>query len=283
MLKLLSILVLVWLATANGFAQMQTIGVMSFNIRYDNPHDNENAWEMRKKDVVRMIAKYKPDLLGIQEGLHHQVEYILHHIPGYNYIGVGRDDGVAKGEFCALFYDSAKFELIFHKTFWLSETPDTISVNWDAVLQRICTYGQFKVKHGDDTLHVFNTHFDHVGVVARSMSAKLMLSKIKEYGPTNAHTIVMGDLNAIPSSEPVATFKQELDYGLEISIHEPEGPAGTFNAFDLNTELNESIDYIFTNQMEVLNYRHIDERRVGDLFLSDHLPVYSELKMIKSD
>ncbi len=257
----------------------QTISFMTFNIRYDNPGDKENAWGVRKDDVVGMLMRYHPDFLGIQEGKYHQVEYLLEHLSGYKYIGVGRDNGAQEGEYCAIYYDSTKFELLAQETFWLSDTPDKVSVGWDAAMERICTYGKFKDSQYGDTLHIFNTHFDHMGSTARSKSAELILQKIEAYGLKHAHLILMGDFNSPPGSVPVERLKGGLNYGLDISRKELQGPAGTYNAFDINKEMKESIDYIFTKRFEVLSYQHIDERRVGGLYMSDHLPVLIEVKV----
>ena len=54
--------------------------------------------------------------------------------PSYAHVGVGRDDGKAKGEFSPIFYDSDKFEQVDWDTIWLSPTPGRVaSKGWDAV------------------------------------------------------------------------------------------------------------------------------------------------------
>ena len=47
---------------------------MTFNIRYDNPEDNDNWWEHRKLSILKMFNFYSPEIIGIQEGLNHQVK-----------------------------------------------------------------------------------------------------------------------------------------------------------------------------------------------------------------
>ena len=251
--------------------------VMSYNIRYDNPSDNENSWENRKNEVAGLIEYYHPDFLGIQEGLYNQVDFIQKNTSNYKYIGVGRD-GEKKGEFSAIYYNATKFELIAQNTFWLSNTPNKISIGWDAALPRICTYGEFKNKLTNDSLYIFNTHFDHIGVKARKMAAKLILKKIIEYKLINARVIVMGDLNATPTSDPVAIFRKELDYSFKKSFNKFYGPLGTFNGFNNCLEIKKRIDYIFTKNINVLSYHHIDDKRVNNLCISDHFPVLIEIK-----
>lgn len=256
----------------------QTTGIMTFNIRYDNPNDHENSWEFRKNEVVGLITYYHPDFLGIQEGLYHQVAFIQQHCANYDYIGVGRDDGDQKGEFSAIYYDTTKFSLIAQETFWLSEHPDIISVGWDASMERICTYGKFKNKTTNHTIHIFNTHFDHIGTEARKKSAELILQKIAAYGLTKEKLVVMGDLNAEPTSEPIMILRKALDYGFEIAEKEFYGPLSTFNGFNPTLASDNRIDYIFTKNLEIYSYRHIDDRRINHLCISDHFPVLIEIK-----
>ncbi|WMI66002.1 endonuclease/exonuclease/phosphatase family protein [Aestuariibaculum sp. YM273] len=257
--------------------QAQTT-VMSFNIRYDTANDKANWWEHRKTEVAKLIDYYHPDFLGIQEGLHHQVAFIKNNTTNYHYIGVGRDDGKTKGEYSALFYDSNKFQVLQQNTFWLSETPELISVGWDASMERICTYGLFKNRYTGEIIYVFNTHFDHIGPKAQEESAKLILKTIEELGITKEKLVMMGDLNSTPDSAPIQTLKTKLDDGLETAASPFYGPLGTFNNFDPQATLENRIDYIFTKNATVLNYRHIDDRRTNGLCVSDHLPVFVELK-----
>ena len=154
--------------------------IISYNIRYDNKWDKENLWGLRKERLSRLLMDYDPSIFGIQEGLLNQVEWIDSTLKNYNYIGVGRDDGKGKGEFCAIYFDTTQYEVKENSTFWLSNTPDQVSVGWDAALERICTYGLFKKKMSGKMVWVFNAHFDHVGEMARKKSSELILKKIKE-------------------------------------------------------------------------------------------------------
>jgi len=254
------------------------IKAMAFNIRYDNPDDGKNQWQHRKNAVLRLIDYYSPDFLGIQEGEHHQVEFINKNLLEYQYVGVGRDDGKQEGEYTAIYYDTTRFVLVETKTFWLSETPDTVSVGWDASMERICTCGSFIDKSAEDSIHIFNCHFDHIGKVSREMSAKLVLDKIRASGLLDQRLIVMGDFNAEPQSAPIQLFKKTLDDGAEISDKSLYGPAGTFTGFDSQSVPERRIDYIFTRGLEILSYTHVDNDRGNNLKVSDHLPVLIEAK-----
>ena len=44
-----------------------------------------------------MIRKFDPDLLGTQEVLAVQADFLAENLPGYTLVGVGRDDGKRPG------------------------------------------------------------------------------------------------------------------------------------------------------------------------------------------
>ena len=252
--------------------------LISYNIRYDNKWDVENNWSLRKNRICQLLNDYNPSIFGIQEGLLNQVGFIDSVLIKYDYVGVGRDDGKMKGEFCAIYFDTTRYKIHNNSTFWLSETPDIVSVGWDAALERICTYGLFEDKNSGDEFWVFNTHFDHLGVIARKKSSALILKKIKEINTQSLPVILMGDFNSISDSEPIKILKKDLIDALQISLDNLKGPEGTFNDFDEMLPIDNRIDYIFTKNVKVLSYRHIDERLNNNRHISDHLPVMIEIR-----
>lgn len=256
----------------------QTTSAMSYNIRYDNLKDGKNWWEKRKDAVVGLINTYHPEIFGIQEGMHHQVQYLDSSLTQYNYIGVGRDDGKTKGEYSALFYDTTKYKVSKKSTFWLSEQSNKISVGWDASMERVCTYGLFKHKESGNKIWVFNTHYDHIGVQAREMSSKLILSKIEKLNKAGYPVIFMGDLNSKPESNPIQTLISKLDDTFLLSTQKHKGPIGTFNGFDPSIPLDNRIDYVFVKGIPVTSHLHINDKRTDGFFISDHLPVLVTLQ-----
>ena len=184
---LLSLMTLTALLVSS-ISRAQTLTTLTFNIRYDNPDDGKNSWEQRKTSVVALLEHYAPQIFGLQEGLLQQVRYLKEHLGPYNYVGVGREDGKEKGEYSPIFYDTTQYEMISNSTFWLSNTPEKVSVGWDAALERICTCALFRHQESGKYLWVFNTHFDHMGVKARQKSAQLLLKiQIEQFGLLGTH------------------------------------------------------------------------------------------------
>ena len=250
----------------------QKTRLMSYNIRHDNPNDGENIWENRKNKMAGLLNYYEPSFLGIQEGLLHQVKYLDQSLPAYDYIGIGRDDGKQKGEYCAIFYNTKIYKVIIDSTFWLSETPDTSSNGWDANLNRICTYGLFENLQTKERIWVMNTHFDNRGKLARENSAKLISKRVEQINKDNLPLVLMGDFNATLEQKPIQILKAHFSDAAEISEKPLYGPPGTSNGFRQD-EIVRRIDYLFTKNVKVLSYSHIDDRRDNNYHVSDHLPV----------
>ena len=247
----------------------ENINIMTYNIRLDTEGDGINIWDNRKEGIVSLIKEERVDILGIQEGLPSQIEYLSKHLDGYSMIGEGRDGG-NNGEYSAIYYNN-KMKLIETETFWLSETPEIPSIGWDAAIKRITTLGLFKMINSDKELLVYNSHFDHIGKIAREKSVGVILNHIKENDYQNRALIVMGDFNAKPDDLPIELLSEELDDSFKILPI--ENPIGTFNGFDLDSKLLDRIDYIFTKNIKITNYKHLDKKLSSGLWPSDHLPI----------
>ena len=251
---------------------------MSFNIRYDNPNDGVNDWPSRKNAVINLIKKYKPELIGIQEALHHQKVYMDNRLEDYICLGKARDDGDTLGEYTCLMIDTSVFKIIRDSTFWLSKTPNKPSKSWDAALNRICTYAAIENKENGNLIHILNTHFDHRGVKSRNAASELLVHFARTHIQGDAPTIIMGDLNAKPESKCILTLKKYFDDPLD-SRSLNSSIVGTYNAFDFNYIPQDRIDYILSKNLNVIDYRHILLRRTESLFVSDHFPVLMEFKI----
>jgi len=260
----------------------EPLRVMTFNIRLNTASDSLNAWPYRKDKVASQILFHKVDLLGVQEALHDQMMDLQQRLPNYKYVGGGRDDGKTKGEYSAIFYDTTRLQLLSNDMFWLSETSHVAgSKGWDAAITRIVTWAKFKDKRSKKIFYAFNTHFDHIGKIARRESAKLVLQKVKEIaGSTPA--VITGDFNAEPTDEPIQVIVDKnnplhLTDSKELSQTPHYGPTGTFTGFQNKERNDQPIDYIFLKgSWKVLTHATISQTW-GGRFASDHFSVIAEL------
>ena len=248
----------------------EKINIMTYNIRLDTEADGINMWDNRKEGVLSLIKEESVDILGIQEGLPSQIEYLSKELDGYSMIGEGRDGG-NNGEYSAIYYRNKKMNLIQTETFWLSKTPEMPSIGWDAAINRIVTLGIFKIKKSKKELIVYNTHFDHIGKIAREKSVGVILNHIKENDFQNRPLIVMGDFNLSPEDLPIELLSKELNDSFK--LFPVKNPVGTFNGFDLDSKLLDRIDYIFTKNIKITNYKHLNKKLPSGLWPSDHLPI----------
>lgn len=259
--------------------------VMTFNVRFDNPADGVNAWPNRISIVEAYMADVKPDIVGMQENLHHQNEDLLRIMPGYQYVGTGRDDGARGGEYSPLFFRSDRFELVDHGQFWLSETPDVPgSIGWEAVLPRVVSWAKLRIKDSGQEIFAFNTHFSHISDLARRKSMEFMSDQMKKIAG-DLPVIVTGDFNITKGNvlyyDMLARFRSNNGLqNVELIAEEPVVNAkSSFNAFRDGTRPR-VIDFIFTDDhFQVLSYQ-IDEIKVGEVFISDHWPVWSRIRLL---
>lgn len=260
----------------------QSLKVMTYNIRLDIESDGENDWTHRKDFFLSQIQFYNPDIFGVQEAKPNQVTDISNSLTAYNSVGIGRE-GVGKGEASTIYFKKEQFDVLQESTFWLSQTPDTISMGWDAACHRVCTYALFKEKKSKKQFWVFNTHLDHMGEEARTNGIELILSKIKVLNTKNFPVIFMGDFNTEPTEQRILNLKKQMLDSREVSQQKPFGPIGTFNGFKHNEPVTKRIDYIFISKdgsLKVLKYATLSDS-IDLKYPSDHFPVLVEISIKK--
>lgn len=234
-----------------------TFTIATYNIRNANQGDSlaGNGWGQRYPYIAQLIQFHGFDIFGTQEGKYPQLQDLKKAMPGYDYIGIGRDDGKQAGEYSAIFYRVDRFEVLEHGDFWLSPETDHPNKGWDAALPRICTWGKFKDKESGFEFLYFNLHMDHIGVQARAESAKLILRKVKEQ-PAHIPVVLSGDFNVDQFSESYELLNTSGVMKDAYELAELKyAPNGTFNAFYPDRKTEQRIDHIFlSDDFKVLKY-----------------------------
>ncbi len=286
----------------------QNLFVGSYNIRYHNANDdhNGNVWDKRCQVICDQVNFENPDIFGAQEVLVDPLHDMLKRLDGYDYIGVGRDDGKQAGEYAAIFYKKERIQLLRNGNFWLNETPEKPALGWDAACIRICTWGEFKQKSSGKKFFYFNLHMDHVGMVARREAAKLVVKKIKQLAK-GAPVVLTGDFNVDQTDEIYRIFTTSgvLKDSYECArIRFAEN--GTFNDFNPEYTTPSRIDHVFVSpQLYVDRYAMLTNmywtplateqtdnkstqapgevafRKAVLRLPSDHYPVFVHLKLDK--
>jgi len=251
------------------------VRVMSFNIRYGTADDGENAWPLRRDLVANAILAYRPHILGTQECLDFQADYLAARLEGYERFGIGRNpDGT--GERMQVFYDRSRLTPVAIGHFWLSETPEVPgSRGWDAANRRMASWARFHDRETRAFFYFLNTHFDHRSKLARRQAAR-MLAQWAESLPPGANVIVTGDFNATAeSSEPWNTLSSIMNDSW-IAAETRKGPAITWSGFKPPQNSVNRIDWIlFKGDFDVTLCETVLYNENGR-YPSDHFPVFAE-------
>ena len=249
--------------------------IMSFNVLCAGHNGRE--WPRRIERVVSAIKANDPDSFGVQEAHIGWMLALEELLPEYDYVGVGRDDGKTDGEFSAVFYKKDKFTPGEKGNFWLSETPDVPGKGWDAACIRICSYVMLtEIATGKKFCH-FNTHLDHVGLVAMQKGAELVAKKANEIC-TDCPAVFTGDFNVTPDSAPCKAVKDGgfLDAR---DVAEVTDKGNTFHYWLGEEKYRSVIDYVFVKgNVEVKEFIVDRNEYLGDV-PSDHYPVIATVEI----
>ncbi len=257
-----------------------TIKVMTFNIRYAS-NFGANSWPKRRSGVVQVIRDKKADLIGTQEGLHHQLLYMDKELKNHKWIGVGREGG-NKGEFMAIFYRTDRFKPLETRHFWLSNTPEVVgSASWGNSVKRMVSWVRFRDLKTNKEFYFWNTHFDHRSQPSREKSAQLIVSRVDAL-KTKLPVILVGDFNAAAKANRAydtltsqGAFKDSFDTAKE----KVNAGWNTFNSFRKTEKGKRRIDWVLTlgpvqvDRTEIVLFKGFKQ------IPSDHQPVTAQLRL----
>ena len=268
------------LAGAAPAVEPAGLRLMTYNIRLDLASDGVNAWANRSHWVAAQVLWLRPDIFGMQEVLPNQKADLAAELPQYRLFGGGRDDGKEKGEASPVGYDTSRFDFLEGGMFWLSPTPAVPSKGWDAAYPRIVTWVRLRMRSTRQVVLAVNTHWDHIGVVARQQSAAQMLHWVEANARRCEKVLLFGDFNSEMDSEQMQAMTKgalALRDARAVSKSAPFGPKGTFNEFKTAPTESRIIDHVLLgSRIDVERYAvfsQVIEGRVP----SDHFPVLVDL------
>lgn len=250
------------------------VKVISYNIRVINSKDGENEWKYRAAASPAMIKDYAPDIFGLQEAMPGHLEYLNKALPKYASVGVGREDGVSKGEHMSIYYNTKTIRLEKWGTYWLSETPDVPSKGWDAACKRTATWALLTVKSTGKQFYYVNTHLDHRGAVAQQKGLDLIVSRIAEMNQEGLPMILTGDFNVETDSPVLAELNTRMLDARKTA--EKTDSRATFNGWGSRAIV---IDFIYYSGFgSCPEYETIVRQYEGVPYISDHYPIMARLK-----
>ncbi|MBG6237548.1 endonuclease/exonuclease/phosphatase family metal-dependent hydrolase [Mycetocola sp. CAN_C7] len=254
--------------------------VMTYNIRRRMAHvprRSPDQWARRRPLLRILLTREKPTILGIQEGLPDQVDFLTHLLgPGYARVGRGRNaDG--DGEQCTLFYDSARLELNDWTQRSLSDSPAIAgSRSWGNMLPRIVVSADFTDLATGIRFSVFNTHFDHLSRTSRARSAGMVNDLVEGLGTP---AIVLGDMNSGVRSLPYRLLTAgPLRDAWAVARRRLTPAWGTYSGYRKPKVGGKRIDWMLVTDSASVEEIGINTARFDGAAPSDHEPVQARLR-----
>ena len=257
------------------------LGLMTFNIRTASIDDGENAWPNRKTLVAQVIEREAPDIVGLQEVVRDQVEYLAATLKEYRWLGVDRglNGGVGLSEYTPIFYRFAELSPIESGTFWLSPTPDTPSTT-EPRRDRIVTWARFHHRGTGRQLYAYNTHFSPRAGPAHLEASRIIKERIQKL-PAGSAVVLLGDFNSSAEESPVwSDLTGEMLRDAWTQAETRRGPPATMGGFGPpRAGDKERIDWILVGgPIDVRSAETILFNEAGR-YPSDHFPVAARVEI----
>lgn len=257
-----------------GEAEKPSVMVMSFNIRYGTAEEArpENNWSNRRDACCAMVNTVRPVLMGVQECMKFQRDYLKQKCPDYDVVGISRD-GTEDGEQTAIFYLRDSVTVSESGTFWLSETPDVLSKhNWAGNYRTATWVKATHIKTGNVFYHI-NTHLDLKEEV-RGFEMEVIMDFIRD-NCASLPVVLTADWNTGENDEIFNEMYLSFQNARASAL---TGDAyGTTNWFEAPN--NTRIDHIFYRGFpSCRKFITILQSWEGHKFISDHYPVYAILQ-----
>lgn len=255
------------------------LDLMSFNVRFDFPKgDGTNAWAYRRGMVGKLLGKHRPDVIGVQEALRHQLDDLTR-TPGYASIGEGREGGTA-GEYSPIVYRTDRLRPLDSGTFWLSPTPEVAgSTGFGNRVPRIATWARFEDRRTGKRFYLYNTHLDHESAPAQARGAELISARIAARAHPDEPVFLTGDLNVEEGTPVVRALGREMIDTFR-TLRPGARRVGTFNEWGKDTT-GKKIDYIFGSRSPGVSLlrTEIVRKTYGGRFPSDHFPIKLRVRL----
>jgi endonuclease/exonuclease/phosphatase family metal-dependent hydrolase len=252
--------------------------IMTFNIRFENDRDGQNAWVYRRDLVIQLIERYAPDVLGTQEGRWAQLLFLRDHLPGYALNAPDRTiDSTC--QYPTLFIKTKTFAMLGGEEFWLSKTPHIHrSKNWDSAFPRMINGVLVADRKSGEKIWIAVTHLDHKGVTARREQAGIIADWVQS---RENPVLLMGDFNDVPGSA-VHQRLLKTETGLvdtwEVLGKEEGQGSYTHHAFT-GIPQNGRIDWVLASRSFTITDGHIIRDHFDERYPSDHFPYLVNLHL----
>lgn len=264
-----------------GPVEPPSLHVMSFNIRRRVPHltrRSPDLWEHRRWLLRRLLRTEAPTVLGAQEVLPDQAEWVCDSLGGhYRRVGRGRGAG-GTGEGTPIFYDARRLRLTDWTQLALSDTPERPgSRSWGNLFPRSVVDALFTDRATGARFRVLNTHLDPLSGESRLHAAHMLRRMVGQQDDV----VLTGDFNTDIGTRP----HRELTAGgtlrdawtsAQRRLTEPWGTLSNYRPPQVGRR---RIDWILVGSGAVVESMGINAARFDGAAASDHEPVQAVLTL----
>ncbi|MBC7591313.1 MAG: endonuclease/exonuclease/phosphatase family protein [Salinibacterium sp.] len=268
--------------TLIGRVEPPELHVMTWNIRRRMPRPARNSpdrWTHRAPALRHLLATEQPAILGAQEALPDQTEFVAHSLGRhYRWFGNGRDsDGTGEG--CPIFYDTRRIQLLQWTQVALSDTPRIPgSRGWGNRIPRILVWALFTDLATGVEFRMLNTHLDHQSRRARVRSGDMLRQLVDG---SSSPAIVTGDFNTSVDTTPYNALMLDgtvKDAWLTADTQLTKA-WGTYPNYREPQLGRKRIDWILTSSDVDVRSIGINPATLDAVAGSDHLPVQAVVRL----
>lgn len=250
--------------------------ILTWNMRFGEADDGPNHWKFRGSRFLEALERAQADVACLQEALELQIREILAFDPELAAIGVGREDGRAKGEGCAILFRRSEFVVAEAGSLWLSESGLPGQAAWGASNTRMATWAVLRAADGG-SFRVVNSHWDHESELARVNAATLLA---RRFAASDEPLLFAGDFNEEADGPAVQTLAEWPDRPLRNAFFEahPGRRATTYHGFEPARE-GPMIDHLLFDDRWALDSCDVLTEPPGPP-ASDHFALVADLRRL---
>ncbi len=266
-------------------AGTESLRIMTYNVPRNNEHIEPvgvNTLDMRFAALAELVNKVRPDVLGMQEPTNADLWMFLKNLDGYAMIGVGREDGMERGQYTLILYRTDKFYVEKHGFYFLSKTPEVMgSKDWGSSCSRLATWGIFRDKVTKARFLYTNTHLDHISDSARTNQMRVIKEHMRALVAENGTMPMMitGDFNVSQTTQGAYVNATTLHIPMNdawLVAEKQEGLKYSFPAHDYGTK--RKLDYIILSKdIEVKKAYIGNSVQTNGTIISDHNPHWADI------
>ena len=261
------------------------LNVATFNIEYRNPKE-KHPWEERLEFVDAIFRTHNFDVVGVQEPFRPEYDDLCRKL-GDCWESIFACTNLKKDDFSnSIFWRKERIEMLEHGLFWYTENPGETG-GFGGASSRNCIWAKLRDKTTGNVFFIFNSHFDFISFEAQLVSARLLMTKVREIAG-GYPVLCTGDLNATDDNQAclflsAGPFLRDSMTGAKKAINPEMSTMGRCNPPEKIARNSYHIDHIYYTPglSRVDTWEILSEQHKGLWGASDHNPIKIQWQILK--